>query len=280
MKLIGYTCTFNEAATIPYVMPYVEMMGYDKFIVYDNESTDNTVKLLSKYPFVEIRNWDTGGVFSEIGKRNLQIDAYEKCSSIAIETGEDVWMTFTDFDEVIYCTRERGGTVKDYLSWLTVKGYNCFDGRMIQLTCDGSEENNSLLPHEWNGVRGTWWLTEGKKPLLFKVNDFKYAEFICGNHAMGVIPNDGVNIINLADTREFHGFHFKYFKPDILEKKEKTYKFYGAGQLTMNGEYLDAIKKIRSTSFPLDMYFLMNGFFSSSNSFIRDGFGEGIYLKQ
>lgn len=69
MKLIGYTCTFNEAGMVPYVMPYVERMGYDKFIVYDNMSTDNTVELLSKYPFVEIRYYDTNGKFDDNAKR-------------------------------------------------------------------------------------------------------------------------------------------------------------------------------------------------------------------
>lgn len=28
MKLIGYTCTYNEAEMVPYVMPYVETLGY------------------------------------------------------------------------------------------------------------------------------------------------------------------------------------------------------------------------------------------------------------
>ena len=46
MKLVGLTFTYNEENMIPYVMPYVERMGYDKFIVYDNESTDNTVEII------------------------------------------------------------------------------------------------------------------------------------------------------------------------------------------------------------------------------------------
>ena len=64
LYLVGVTCTYNEAEMVPYVMPYVERMGYDKFIVYDNESTDNTVELLKQYPFVEVRTYKTNGSFN------------------------------------------------------------------------------------------------------------------------------------------------------------------------------------------------------------------------
>ena len=48
MKIFGFTCTYNEEDYIPYVMPYVEAFGYDKFFVYDNGSTDSTVEILKE----------------------------------------------------------------------------------------------------------------------------------------------------------------------------------------------------------------------------------------
>ena len=59
IKILGVTVTYNNEDKIPYVMPYYERMGIDKLVVYDNGSTDKTVELLSKYPFVEIRSYHT-----------------------------------------------------------------------------------------------------------------------------------------------------------------------------------------------------------------------------
>jgi hypothetical protein len=59
MKILGITTTYNISEKIPYVMPYYERMDIDKLIIYDNHSTDDTVEKLSKYPFVEIRYYET-----------------------------------------------------------------------------------------------------------------------------------------------------------------------------------------------------------------------------
>ena len=70
MKLFGCTVVKNEEGMIPYVMPYVERLGYDKFVVYDDNSTDNTVEELLKYPFVEIRQMEeTKNIFHKGGEQ-------------------------------------------------------------------------------------------------------------------------------------------------------------------------------------------------------------------
>ena len=65
MKIAGVTLCFNESNMVKYVMPYWERIGIDKLIVYDNMSTDDTVKLLQQYPFVEVRTFDTNGKFDD-----------------------------------------------------------------------------------------------------------------------------------------------------------------------------------------------------------------------
>ena len=102
MKLFGCTFVKNEEEMIPYVMPYIERLGYDKFVVYDDGSTDNTVEILSKYPFIEIRH--STGTHDDFDWRKckVQISFYEECwEYIHKNNNEDVWMTFTDFDEVL-----------------------------------------------------------------------------------------------------------------------------------------------------------------------------------
>ena len=81
MKLFGCTVVKNEEEMIPYVMPYVERLGYDKFVVYDDNSTDNTVEELLKYPFVEIRQMEETKTLNEFDclKRDKQANFFTEC---------------------------------------------------------------------------------------------------------------------------------------------------------------------------------------------------------
>lgn len=75
MKLFGCTVVKNEEEMIPYVMPYVERLGYDKFVVYDDNSTDNTVEKLLKYPFVEIRQMKETNNLADFDREKSHIQA-------------------------------------------------------------------------------------------------------------------------------------------------------------------------------------------------------------
>jgi hypothetical protein len=178
-------------------------------------------------------------------------------------------MTFTDFDEVIYCTREREEHLKDYLELMDKRGFNFFDGRMLHLTWDEKETNEKALPHQWNGVRGTWWLTEGGKVTLFKVNDFASITAFCANHYMGVKMMNGAIPKDLALTGEFQGFHLKYFSKKVLDTKPS--RLYGSSTERL-------INEVRFNSFPLDLYFLFNGFYAMRIPGDDKYPGEGLFL--
>ena len=271
MKLIGGTYVYNEELMIPYVMPYVERMGYDKFIVFDDGCTDGTIEKLKEYPFVEIRK----GKKTEIDvvndrKLKAMLDLYAECLSLSHKNdNEDVWMTWTDFDEVIFLQRERGSTLREYLELMNERGYNFFDGRMIHLVWDGKERGD-WLPHTWNGVRGAWWLTEGKKVTMLKVNDTLKIYGFYGNHDMGVKFKDGVHPRNLEGCMEFNGFHMKYFDPETLKSKD--------GDKIFVDSAVDANRVVREASFPLEDYFLMKGFFAEKSLPNKRDYGEGIFL--
>ena len=270
MKLIGVTQVYNEEANIPYVMPYIERMGYDKFIVYDDGCTDRTIEILKEYPFIEIRpslreNNDVHEF--ETCKLRAMISVFSECwDIIKANSGETVWMTITDFDEVIWSQRERSFLTKDYLDFMSGRGFNYYDGRMLHLTWDGKEKNNEL-PHMWPGVRGSWWMQEGCKCTLLKVNDILTAYMYCGNHTMAVKPVEGVEMRNLATTGDFNGFHLKYFDGSL---KYRT--------MSLVDDPIEAVKTVRACSFPLSDYFLMKGFFAERTPVNKRDLGEGLRI--
>lgn len=233
MKLFGYTCTYNEEGMIPYVMPYVERMGYDKFIVYDNMSTDRTVELLSQYPFVEIRPYDTGGKFDDRERTIRHRDAYYECldmAKIGTDEEEDIWMSWTDFDEVMYFFLERFTNTKQ---WLIHHGrrWNATDSCMMNLVCPENMDNDSLVHyfnsvepnyvHRKDGVKCFKWHEDGWKPLLILVNEIYDIPFYqWGNHFLQVKAKD--NSIRRIPNTSCQTYHLKYIDKPLLKQHMST----------------------------------------------------------
>lgn len=267
MKLIGATCVYNEEAMIPYVMPYVETMGYDKFVVFNDGCTDRTIDILKEYPFIEIRDAEKTNVDSfEDRKLNCMLKIFEDSWRMRYETGEDIWMSFTDFDEVIWSQRERSIKTKEYLDLMNQKGYNYLEQRMLHLTWDGEVRGDGLA-HTWPGVRGSWWMQEGSKVTMIKVSDIATLNGYYGNHAMVVKPIPGAKMLNLGDTGDFNGFHFKYFDGSLRNKEVK-----------LVGDPDISLKTVRDASFPLENYFLMKGFFVKKTPPNKRDVGEGLLV--
>lgn len=268
MVLIGFTCTYNEEEYIPYVMPYVEAMGYDKFIVYDNGSTDRTVEMLKKYPFVVVREYNTGGKFDDNRKCQLQAESFYECKQLASYGVEHICMTWTDFDEVFLWNGDvdlKEQLEVDYV-W---RGYNCFYKNMINvLPPNGrfkTKENYAKYEgfvHAMPEMRGSVWVG-GMKPTMYIVNDFKSIDFYPGNHYAFLTPYDGKEIKNYDDTCRMYGFHLKFIDKEALKRKTKGYADRGLAVAQSLLPKIDEVyNKQLAVSFPMENYFLQDFFYS------------------
>lgn len=281
MKLIGFTTTYNEEEYVPYVMPYVEAMEYDKFIVYDNGSTDKTVEMLSKYPFIEIREYNTSGKFDDNRKCQLQFESFFECKQLSEENKELICMTWTDFDEVLMWH----GDV-DFKSQMEIdyqwRGYNCFYKNMINVlpphkdydTKDCFAKYGGFV-HAMPGMRGNVWVG-GMKPTMYIVNDFVSIDFYPGNHYAFLTPKRGVEIKNYDDTCRMYGFHLKFIDKDAIKKKTKGYadRGYLAAQKLLP-KIDEVYDKHLALSFRMEDYFLQD-FFNSKLSSIGTPYDGAI----
>jgi hypothetical protein len=215
---------------VPYVMPYVQRMGYDKFIVYDNESTDNTVELLKQYPFVEVRTYSTNGKFNEDARMDIFLNAYLEAFEIAnvgTEKEELVWLTITDFDEVLFTTH--GNSFKEFLTLRYLYfNENYFSDVMINVLpkrkCNIDDLTDEKYVHLSQNAVGTLWMNFGKKTSLFLVNDFYYFETQIGHHVSSLYTQDHKQeCYSLSDSGEIFGFHLKYINKKLKEKNHKEY---------------------------------------------------------
>lgn len=97
LKLWIYTFCYNEEKILPYVIEYWKQYA-TKVIVYDNGSTDNSLKILSQYSWIEVREFDTENTFDP-----EKISQYKSfCYTDAI--GKADYVMVCDIDEVLLPT--------------------------------------------------------------------------------------------------------------------------------------------------------------------------------
>lgn len=91
MKIEIYAVCFNEEKILPYFLRHYSQYG--KMIIYDNYSTDNSVKI-AEAGGAEIRLFDTRGQFDDM----TNLDIKEHCWR---ESKAD-WCIVIDMDEFVY----------------------------------------------------------------------------------------------------------------------------------------------------------------------------------
>lgn len=277
MKLYGVTTAHNVEALIPYVMPYVCRLGYDKFVVYNDRSTDRTVELLSQYEFVEIREFPNNKKPENVSQRNFFLETrselftsfYKSLTSEVCKSNELIFMTVTDFDEVIYFANHTNN-FKKQIEWLYYSdGYNCYAGRIVNLL--PPEPITELFPqklvHTLPGMRGKLWQNEGMKPVFFCVNDIKYYSLAQGNHYATFTTIDNKKLKNLDEIGCIYTFHLKYIDRQKFLEQQNDY----ASENVMMGYVGDLGQDIYDNSmlgcsFPLEMYFCLKQFNSARGS--------------
>lgn len=97
--LSGCLVIRNEALYIEEWLDFHLKQGWEHFYIYDNESTDNTKKLLTPYIDDGLITWhNTYGLQQQQVAYNHSINAYKD---------ETIWMSYTDCDEFTWSTKDK-----------------------------------------------------------------------------------------------------------------------------------------------------------------------------
>lgn len=105
MKVHLYTLTYNEEKILPFFFQHYESF-VTKFIIYDNESTDSTVKICKARKDTEIREWNSkrkmnSFTLSEL-RNKIWKDSIGKCDFIIVcDADEFLYTSKSNINEVL-----------------------------------------------------------------------------------------------------------------------------------------------------------------------------------
>lgn len=269
MKFIGCIFVGNEKLMVKYAMPYIIDYGYDKLYIYD-DSEDGTIDLIKEYncSFIEIKDlhgkYNLDGNIGTYEKYRVKVETelFESLKEETKRTGEEIWLSFMDFDEVVFGRRYINDGFKMYLWELSIASHvNYFAGKSAQLVskyekCEDLDLalGKQQFAHGLDGMECISWPCWGSKVSAIKVNDIKYPYFDEGNHCFRCKMEDGVIPINAYDFGNFFKFHLKFLTKEIYMYKqiffEKRFGIYSEHETFENSYY----RKI-STKFPVNLIF-------------------------
>ena len=130
MKILCIIVSFNGEALLPHVLKHYSSFC-EKIIVFDNESTDNSLKVIKKFKKAEARVFSTGGKLDDRENTRIKNEEWKPYKD------EFDYVICVDLDELVY---HKDGTF-EYLEQAFKDGYN-----IIQ--CDGWNivDNHEIYP--------------------------------------------------------------------------------------------------------------------------------------
>jgi glycosyltransferase involved in cell wall biosynthesis len=94
MKITVYTVCFNEELMLPHFLNHYSSIA-DRIVLYDNQSTDQSMSLARAYPNTEIHSFDTGGRFSELTLTSIRENCWKNDRAD--------YVIVCDVDEFLFC---------------------------------------------------------------------------------------------------------------------------------------------------------------------------------
>jgi glycosyltransferase involved in cell wall biosynthesis len=183
-----FTLAYNEAPFIQFMIDHYRTRFPDcPIVVYDNQSTDDTVKI-AKDNGCQVVSFDTQDKFDELTNIEIKKNVWK--------SAETDWVVVCDIDELIDISQE--DLVREAASGSSIIRFEAYD--MVNL------ENNSDWPSIKYGVRNKLY----DKLYLFNRKRTLSINYLPGAHFAGPVGDVTYS------AKVYPAYHYKYLSEDYL----------------------------------------------------------------
>jgi len=188
-----YTTCWNEADILPFFFRHYDAW-VDHYVVFDNGSTDESIKLLAKHERVEVRKfpWSNNDSFV-LSHQNLYNQIWQKSRGVAD------WVIITAIDEHLYVP---GIAMTDFLLRCSRRGVTCVPALGYQMISEDFPEPQETLC--FTRTRGAPWKKMSKLS-LFDPNAVEKTNYGPGRH-----KTHPVGRLKFPRRDELLLLHYKY----------------------------------------------------------------------
>lgn len=195
-----YTMSWNEERMLPFFFRHYDRW-IDRYIVYDDASTDHTLAMLAAHPMVEVRRFTRlmpqSFVWSATG---LQNTVWKEARNQAD------WVVITPVDEHLYH--------RDILAYLA----DCRRAGVSAIPALGFQMVTDRFPDSME------WLAEERRmgapfPLMNKLSIFDPNQIEATNFALGRHSAEPTGTVVYPEADELVNLHYKYLGLDYVRSR-------------------------------------------------------------
>lgn len=195
-----YTLTYNEEFLLEFfIKHYQKNFPNCSIIIYDNESTDNTVEI-AKRNNCQVINYSTNNIIYD--------SKWLEMKNTCWKNSQTDWVLICDCDELLQMTQE------DLINEITINT-NIIKPTAFNMVGFDKDINLNNIKY---GFRDSGY----DKTVLFNSKQIKEINYSIGCHKSNPISNEGFKI--KYNENEYKLLHYKYLSDDYYKERHKMYR--------------------------------------------------------
>jgi hypothetical protein len=221
MPIHLYTLCWNEADKLGFFFRNYDQW-VDRYIVFDDGSTDSSIEILKAHPKVELRKWHRKYPDSYLMSQLVWLNEVWKESR-----GSADWAVIVDIDEHLLVQQT---SMREFLAKYKSQGITCIPTLGFQIVSEEFPEAHETLIQTRTWGKPWEWMCQLS---IFNPNAVEETNFSSGRHTAKAIGN-----VIFPHQDELLLFHYKYLGFEhTLEKQNSQHGNIGAHDIAVMEHY-------------------------------------------